>query len=136
MAPATWRRAERRSRSLLEFANDLLHLSLLRAGEALHKQPAPISGLCFFITLPSQEEEDIMEEKAKILINEDDQDVSEVMRVALEARQYRVDSATDPEQGLGKVRQWRPDLVILDVLFGRRQQAKGFEAAIRMRREP
>jgi CheY-like chemotaxis protein len=77
-----------------------------------------------------------MEQKAKVLIIEDDQDVSEAMRVALEARQYQVDSATDPEQGLDKVRQWRPNLVILDVMFGRRRQAKGFEAAIQMRREP
>lgn len=77
-----------------------------------------------------------MEEKAKILIIEDDQDVSEAMRVSLEARQYQVDSAVDPEQGLGKVRQWRPDLVILDVMFGRRQEAKGFEAAVQMRRDP
>ena len=77
-----------------------------------------------------------MEEKAKILIIEDDQDVSEAMRVALEARQYRVESAVDPEQGLGKVRQWSPDLVILDVMFGRRQEAKGFEAAVQMRRDP
>jgi CheY-like chemotaxis protein len=77
-----------------------------------------------------------MEQKAKILIIEDDQDVSEAMRVALEARQYQVDSATDPQLGLGKVRQWRPNLVILDVMFGRRQQAKGFEAAIQIRRDP
>jgi len=76
-----------------------------------------------------------MEEKAKILIIEDDQDVIAAMRVALEAQQYQVDSAIEPEEGLSKARQWRPNLVILDVMFGRRQQAKGFEAAI-SRRKP
>jgi signal transduction histidine kinase len=38
-------RAERRSRSLLEFADDLLYLSLLRAGEGIRKEPASFSGL-------------------------------------------------------------------------------------------
>jgi signal transduction histidine kinase len=38
-------RAERRSRSLLEFANDLLYLSLLRAGEGVRKQQLSLSEL-------------------------------------------------------------------------------------------
>jgi CheY-like chemotaxis protein len=77
-----------------------------------------------------------MDEKTKILIIEDDQDVSEAMRVALEARHYLVDSTPEPQEGLNKARQWRPNLVILDVMFGRRQEARGFEAAIEMRRDP
>ena len=77
-----------------------------------------------------------MEGKPKILIIEDDQDVIEAMRLALVSRQYQVDSAAEPEEGLSKARQWRPNLVILDVMFGRRQQARGFEAAIEMRRDP
>ncbi len=38
-------RAERRSRSLLEFANDLLYLSLLRAGEGVAKKQVSLSEL-------------------------------------------------------------------------------------------
>jgi len=49
-------RAERRSRSLLEFADDLLYLSLLRAGEAIGKEPASISGLFGELALGMQAE--------------------------------------------------------------------------------
>ena len=38
-------RAERRSRSLLEFANDLLYLSLLRTGEGVRKEQVSLSEL-------------------------------------------------------------------------------------------
>jgi signal transduction histidine kinase len=61
-------RAERRSRSLLEFANDLFYLSLLRAGEAFGKQSASLSEL---IAQLAQEMQAEAQERGLSLVTED-----------------------------------------------------------------
>ena len=53
----------------------------------------------------------------KILIVDDDPDIVEAMRLVLEARDYRVVTAYDPTTGLRRVREERPDLIILDVMM-------------------
>jgi DNA-binding response OmpR family regulator len=65
--------------------------------------------------------------KAKILIIDDDPDIVEAMKVVLENKQYRVAVAKNGEEGLKDVKSDKPDLVILDVMM--ETGDKGFEVA-------
>ena len=47
---------------------------------------------------------------AKILIIDDDPDISEAMRVVLENRGYDVDNGRDSDEGMEKIKSNRPDL--------------------------
>lgn len=68
-----------------------------------------------------------MSNQPKILIIDDDPDIVEAMKVVLESKKYQVATAKSGEQGLKKVKQEKPDLVILDVMM--ETQGKGFEVA-------
>jgi len=59
---------------------------------------------------------------AKILIIDDDPDISEAMRVVLEHRDYDVDNARDSKEGMEKIKGNRPDLIILDVMMTTSQE--------------
>lgn len=76
-----------------------------------------------------------MPDKPKILIIEDDEDMVEAMKITLTANNYRVTSALNPDDGLKKAKEEKPDLIILDVMFGKGQEAKGFDYAVKMKRE-
>ena len=52
---------------------------------------------------------------AKILVVDDDPQIRRVMRSTLTAEGYIVDDAKTGEEGLAKLRQERPDLVLLDM---------------------
>jgi len=58
-----------------------------------------------------------MPKQSKILIIDDDADVHAVVRKILEAKSYKVISAYDGFEGLRKVVDERPDLIILDVIM-------------------
>ncbi len=58
----------------------------------------------------------------KILIIDDDPDITEAMRVVLENRDFRVDSALDSVAGMQKIKTNRPDLIILDVMMNTSQE--------------
>lgn len=68
-----------------------------------------------------------MSANAKILIIDDDPDIVESMTVVLESADYKVAVARSGEEGLRKVRQDKPDLVILDVMM--ETDDKGFDVA-------
>lgn len=53
----------------------------------------------------------------KILVIDDDPDFVESMRIMLESNGHQVVSAANGNQGLRKVAQEKPDLVILDVIM-------------------
>jgi two-component system, OmpR family, alkaline phosphatase synthesis response regulator PhoP len=74
-----------------------------------------------------------MNEKPKILIIEDDVDLVAAMGKMLESKGYNAIVAYDPEEGNEKLKQERPDLIILDVMFGSRGESKGFDFAQKMR---
>ena len=76
-----------------------------------------------------------MNEKSKILIIEDDADLVAAMKKMLENKGHNVVVAYDPEEGNEKLRQERPDLIILDVMFGSRGESKGFDFAQKMRND-
>ncbi|MBN1913950.1 MAG: response regulator [Candidatus Omnitrophica bacterium] len=56
-------------------------------------------------------------DKKRILLIEDKLDLAETIKLRLEANNYEVLLAADGKQGLDKVRNERPDLVILDLML-------------------
>jgi DNA-binding response OmpR family regulator len=53
----------------------------------------------------------------KILIVDDDPDMVEASRIVLERDGYSVESASNVEEGLQKLAETKPDLLILDVMM-------------------
>lgn len=76
-----------------------------------------------------------MNEKPKILIIEDDADLVAAMKKMLENKGHNVIVAYDPEEGNEKLRHDRPDLIILDVMFGSQGESKGFDFAQQIRND-
>jgi len=70
----------------------------------------------------------------KILIIDDDPDITEAMRVVLEGRGHEVCSAPDSREGMEQVRRVLPDLIILDVMM--RTSQEGFDFARALKRSP
>jgi two-component system KDP operon response regulator KdpE len=62
-----------------------------------------------------------MEEKydmpGRILVIDDEPQITRVLRAALTAQAYDVRAANDPEEGLRLFREWSPDLVITDLMM-------------------
>ena len=58
-----------------------------------------------------------MPKQTKILVIDDDSDVHTVVKKILEPKSYKVVSAYDGFEGLRKVVDERPDLIILDVIM-------------------
>jgi DNA-binding response OmpR family regulator len=58
-----------------------------------------------------------MPKQTKILVIDDDKDVHTVVKKILEPKSYEVISAYDGFEGLRKVVEERPDLIILDVIM-------------------
>ncbi len=68
---------------------------------------------------------------AKILIIEDDLDFVESMSLPLEANSHEVEFAQSGEEGLKKVKEFKPDLIILDVMM--ETETAGFHVAYQLR---
>lgn len=60
------------------------------------------------------------EQKTKILIVDDDPDILVAIGAVLEARNYQIITARDGEEGLVKLKEEGPDLMILDLLMPRK----------------
>jgi DNA-binding response OmpR family regulator len=58
-----------------------------------------------------------MPKQTKILVIDDDPDVHTVVKKILAPKSYEVVSAYDGSEGLGKIVEERPDLIILDVIM-------------------
>ena len=69
----------------------------------------------------------------KILIIDDDPDFVETTRIILESRDYEVFSASGPNEGLKKVAEKKPDLIIIDVMWP--EKMSGFEVCRRIKNE-
>ena len=67
----------------------------------------------------------------KILIVDDDPDLVEVMRLTLETAGYQVFSAASGAEGLAKVKEIEPDLIILDVMMD--YTTEGFQVTLNLR---
>ena len=70
-------------------------------------------------------------ESKRILIVDDDYEIVDAMRAALEAQEYTVMVARDGNQGLALAEKETPDLVILDMMMPKRS---GFLVLERLRR--
>jgi two-component system, OmpR family, response regulator MprA len=70
--------------------------------------------------------------KERILIIEDDEGIVRVLRRALAYEGYQVETAMDGESGLQRARDWRPDLMILDLML---PGMDGLEVTQRLRTE-
>jgi two-component system, OmpR family, response regulator MprA len=68
--------------------------------------------------------------KERILIIEDDEGILRVLRRALSYEGYQVETALDGETGINQARDWRPDLIILDLML---PGMDGLEVTQRMR---
>jgi len=68
-----------------------------------------------------------MSNNPKILIIDDDPDIAEAMKVVLESKKYQVVIAKSGGEGLKKVGQEKPSLIILDVMM--ETGDKGFDVA-------
>ena len=69
---------------------------------------------------------------SKILIVDDDRDVLELLKMALESKGYQVIAANSGEEGLQKVTNENPNLIILDVMM--ETGDKGFDVARKIKK--
>ena len=67
----------------------------------------------------------------KILVIEDDADMVTAIRMPLEANDYEVYEAATGEEGLQKVKEIEPDLIILDVMM--ETTTAGFQVSLQLR---
>jgi CheY-like chemotaxis protein len=61
----------------------------------------------------------------RILVIDDDPDITEAMTVVLENKGYEVCSAQHSAEGMARLKETKPDLIILDVMM--RTSQEGFE---------
>ena len=69
--------------------------------------------------------------KLKIVTIDDDPDVLEVLRVALEASNYEVHAALNGTEGLRIIKEIHPDLIVLDVMMD--TITEGFHVSYQLR---
>jgi DNA-binding response OmpR family regulator len=70
---------------------------------------------------------------ARILLIDDDHDFVEATRTVLESGPYEVIVAYDGDEGLAKVEEERPDLVLLDIIMPTRD---GFHVCEKLKGDP
>ena len=68
---------------------------------------------------------------AKILMIDDDTDFTAGMRILIESRGHQFFSALNGEDGLKRVKEVKPDLILLDVMMDTRTE--GFHISLRLR---
>ena len=68
---------------------------------------------------------------AKILMIDDDPDIVMATRIPLEASGYEFDVAYNSKEGLKKVKEVNPDLIILDVMM--ESATEGFHVSLKLR---
>jgi CheY-like chemotaxis protein len=71
---------------------------------------------------------------ARILIVDDDADITEIMRIVLENKKYSVDTASDSKDALNHIESQKPDLIILDVMMS--TKSEGFDFSRDLKKNP
>jgi CheY-like chemotaxis protein len=69
----------------------------------------------------------------KILLIDDDPDFVEATRTVLESAPYQIVTAYDGDEGLVKVREEQPDLIILDIIM---PTEDGFQVCEKLKADP
>ena len=80
---------------------------------------------------PIQENQEATESPLSILVVDDDVEIGQSVRFALEGKGYKVLNATDGNQGLALAETEDPDLIILDMMMPKRS---GFLVLEKLRR--
>ncbi|MCL5103521.1 MAG: response regulator [Armatimonadetes bacterium] len=75
-----------------------------------------------------------MGSNAKVLVVDDDPDMLGATRLFLEARGFRVVTAQSPGEGLRRLEEEEPDVVVLDVMMP--NSTEGFQWLLRLRQHP
>ncbi len=76
-----------------------------------------------------------MEKKnAKILIVDDDPDITRAIQVILESKQYIVSATNSKKEGRKMLEEFKPDLVILDVMMD--GMSDGFDLSLEIKNTP
>ena len=71
---------------------------------------------------------------ARILIVDDDADITEAMRIVLENKGYTIDAAIDSKDAAKHIKSQKPDLIILDVMMN--TKSEGFDFARDLKKDP
>ncbi len=66
----------------------------------------------------------------RILVVDDEVQLVEMLKMRLEAEGYEVSTASDGEEALGKAKDLKPDLIVLDIMM---PKMDGFEVLRRLR---
>ena len=74
-----------------------------------------------------------MAEKAKILVVEDEEILLTALKEELSSGGYEVDGANDRQEGLDKVKSFKPDLILLDLVM---PKMDGMEMLQRLKGSP
>lgn len=74
-----------------------------------------------------------MEKKTKVLVIDDDPTIQTTVKKVLESKAYQVVSALDGDEGLEKVIEENPDLIILDVIMPGKH---GFDVCKELKTDP
>ncbi|MDP3790296.1 MAG: response regulator [Candidatus Omnitrophota bacterium] len=67
----------------------------------------------------------------KILVIDDDADLVASIRVILESKGYKVVSAANKDEGLAKIKELMPDLIIMDVML--EKMSDGFDISRKLK---
>lgn len=65
-----------------------------------------------------------MDSKIKVLIIEDNADLSEMFKTAFDAKGYEAEISPNGMDGITRAAQWRPDVILLDIMM---PQMNGYE---------
>jgi len=71
----------------------------------------------------------------KVLLIDDDGDFRESTRLLLESEGCSVSEASSGREGLQRIREERPDVIVLDIMMETREEGYGITQAIRFRDE-
>ena len=69
----------------------------------------------------------------RVLIADDNPQGVELLEAYLSTSDYEIETASDGDETLRKVKQWHPDLILLDVMM---PKISGFEVCKRLRADP
>src|SRR4030042_5437405 len=72
--------------------------------------------------------------QGRILIIDDDPDITEAMKVVLENQGYATDNAKDGSEGMERIKATKPDLIILDVMMN--TTSEGFLLSRELKKDP
>jgi two-component system, OmpR family, alkaline phosphatase synthesis response regulator PhoP len=71
--------------------------------------------------------------RPRVLIADDNPQGVELLEAYLSSSSYEIETASDGEDTLRKVKQWQPDLILLDIMM---PKISGFEVCKRLRADP